>query len=119
MGDFCAASIHDWFASPRNQTLLQRLAQAGVRMNLADNEAESVPRTFEGKTFVLTGTLPSLSRDQAKAYIEARGGRVSSSVSKKTDFVLAGDDPGSKFTRAQELNVPILDEAELLRLGQG
>ena len=71
---------------------------------------------FAGKTFVLTGTLPTLTREAATAKIEAAGGKVTGSVSKKTDFVLAGEEAGSKLTKAQELGVKILDEAEFLRM---
>ena len=73
-------------------------------------------RSLHGKTFVLTGTLPTLSRDQAKAQIEARGGKVSGSVSKKTDYVVVGTDPGSKYDKALDLGIAILDEAGLLAL---
>ncbi|MGH9799450.1 MAG: BRCT domain-containing protein, partial [Blastocatellia bacterium] len=79
---------------------------------------ESVPRVFESKTFVVTGTLPTMKRDDAKLFIEMRGGRVLGSVSKKTDFVLAGADPGSKLTKAQELGITVIDEEELLLLVQ-
>jgi len=75
---------------------------------------EPVRRVFEGKQFVLTGTLPTLKRDQAKAFIEVRGGRVTSNVSKNTDFVVAGEDPGSKLERANQLGVMVIDEAKLL-----
>src|SRR5208282_5109172 len=71
---------------------------------------------FAGKTFVLTGTLPTMTREEAKAKIEARGGKVTGSVSKKTNFVLAGEEAGSKLTKAQELGVKILDEAEFLKM---
>ena len=86
-------------------------------MQTANAGAEQTPRVFEGKTFVLTGALPTMSRDDAKAYIEARGGRVSGSVSKKTDFVVAGEEAGSKLTKAEELKIAIIDENQLLKLG--
>ncbi len=119
IGDIMAVAIREWFDTERNQQLLARLKEAGVRMEVsrAEGEAEIV-RFFEGKQFVLTGTLPTLKRDDAKAFIEARGGRVNSSVSKKTDFVVAGEEAGSKLDRAQELGIPILDEAKLLELGE-
>ncbi|MFN0087312.1 MAG: NAD-dependent DNA ligase LigA [Blastocatellia bacterium] len=117
VGEVVAASIEDWFAEPRNRRLLARLAAAGVRMDLPRSEARTVERVFEGKTFVITGTLPTMKRDEAAAFIESRGGRVSSSVSRKTDFVLAGAEAGSKLTKAQELNLRILSEEDLLALG--
>ena len=119
IGQVVAASIHQWFQESRNLRLIERLAEAGVKMNTATADGETVARVFEGKTFVLTGTMPTMKRDDAKAFIEARGGRVSSSVSKKTDFVIAGEDAGSKLTKAQEFGIQILDEAELLRIASG
>jgi DNA ligase (NAD+) len=118
VGEVVAASVSDWFSQPRNQELLLRLKAAGLKMDVAGAIAEAVPRVFEGKTFVLTGTLPTLKRDDAKNFIEARGGKVSGSVSKRTDYLVAGDDPGSKLTRAQELGVAVIGENDLLRLGQ-
>ncbi|HEX4946784.1 MAG TPA: NAD-dependent DNA ligase LigA [Blastocatellia bacterium] len=117
IGGIMAVAIREWFDSKHNQELLTRLKVAGVQMKVAGggNEAQ-VLRVFEGKQFVLTGTLPTLKRDEAKAFIEARGGRVNSSVSKKTDFVVAGEEAGSKLERAQELGIPILTEAEMLDL---
>jgi DNA ligase (NAD+) len=117
IGEVVAASVHDWFHQARNRKLLKRLAEAGVKMETASAGGEQAPRVFEGKTFVLTGTLPTMKRDDAKTYIEARGGRVSSSVSKKTDFVVAGDEAGSKLAKAQELGVTVIDEAQLLTIG--
>ncbi len=82
--------------------------------------AESAgPKRLAGKTLVLTGTLPTLKRDEAKAMIEAAGGKVAGSVSKKTDYVVAGDEAGSKLDKALELGVPVIDEAELLKLLEG
>ncbi len=119
IGGVVAASIHEWFQESRNKKLLKRLADAGVKMETASGGGEQAPRVFEGKTFVLTGTLPTLKRDEAKTFIEIRGGRVSVSVSKKTDLVVAGVEAGSKLDKAQELGIKIIDEAELLSLGQG
>jgi DNA ligase (NAD+) len=118
IGEVVAAAIAEWFAQPRNQKLLEKLQAAGVLMEVASPVGRRVARVFEGKQFVLTGTLPTLKRDEAKAYIETRGGRVTGSVSKKTDFLVAGEDAGSKLTKAQELGTPVIDEGELLRLGE-
>ena len=119
IGEVVAASVHDWFQSSRNQRLIERLTAAGVRMDALQpasdgGSGEPVRRVFEGKQFVLTGTLPTLKRDQAKVFIEVRGGRVTSNVSKNTDFVVAGEDPGSKLERANQLGVMVIDEAKLL-----
>jgi DNA ligase (NAD+) len=121
IGEVVAASVHDWFQSPRNRRLIERLAATGVRMDALQpasdgGSGEPVRRVFEGKQFVLTGTLPTLKRDQAKAFIEARGGRVTSNVSKNTDYVVAGEDPGSKLERANQLGVMVIDEAKLLAM---
>ncbi|MCI0338605.1 MAG: NAD-dependent DNA ligase LigA [Acidobacteria bacterium] len=117
IGEVVAASIYEWFQERRHQRLIKRLAQAGVKMEMTRAGGEQVSRVFEGKLFVLTGTLPTLKRDDARAFIEARGGRVSGSVSKKTDFLVAGEEAGSKLTRAQELGISIIDEATLLKIG--
>jgi DNA ligase (NAD+) len=117
IGEVVASSVYSWFQSSRNRKLIERLAKAGVKMQMANGGAEQTPRVFEGKTFVLTGALPTMSRDDAKAYIEARGGRVSGSVSKKTDFVVAGEEAGSKLTKAEELKIAVIDENQLLKFG--
>ncbi len=119
IGEVVAASIAEWFAQERNRQLLEKLRAVGVQMEEASVRTDaSVPKVFEGKQFVLTGTLPTMTRDEAKAFIEARGGRVTGSVSKKTDYLLAGEDAGSKLTKAQELKISVLDEGEMLRLGE-
>ncbi|HVN43878.1 MAG TPA: helix-hairpin-helix domain-containing protein, partial [Steroidobacteraceae bacterium] len=116
VGPVVAQSIAAFFAEPHNREAIAQLLQAGV------NFAETAPRQFDaaspvfGKTFVLTGTLPTLARDDAQQRIRDRGGKVSGSVSKKTDYVVAGADPGSKYDRARELGVAILDEAGLMDL---
>jgi DNA ligase (NAD+) len=103
-----------FFAEAHNQAVIESLRQAGV---WKDGEARvNVAGKLVGKTFVVTGTLPNLSRDQAKALIEAEGGKAAGSVSKKTDYVVAGAEPGSKFTKAQELGIRILDETTFLDL---
>ena len=109
-----AQSIRDWFDDPGNKDLCRRLREAGVR---TESEMQSGgggnggDQQFAGKQFVLTGSLPGMTRDEARILIEAGGGRVTSSVSKKTDFVLAGAEPGSKLDKAVQLGVPVIDEA--------
>ena len=107
IGPVVARSVHEWFADEGNRRLVARLEKAGLRV--AD-EAAASSSTLQGKQFVLTGTLESMGRDEAKAAIESRGGRVTSSVSKKTSFVVVGADAGSKLDKARELGVPTLDE---------
>jgi DNA ligase (NAD+) len=97
--------------------VIERLAQAGVAMTEAGHDAE-LPRPLAGKTFVLTGTLPTLSRDAARDLIQRLGGRVTGSVSRKTDYVVVGEAPGSKADDARRLGVTILDEAGLLALAE-
>ncbi|HSQ23743.1 MAG TPA: NAD-dependent DNA ligase LigA, partial [Pyrinomonadaceae bacterium] len=112
-----AQSIHDWFADPGNKELCGRLAKAGVRTEIIEEPgAEITDQRFAGKVFVLTGTLPGMTRDEARGLIEATGGRVTGSVSKKTDYVLAGADPGSKLDKADELGVPVIDEDEFKKM---
>ncbi len=114
VGPVVAESIVQFFAEQHNRDVIAQLQDLGVRWEEgAPMVAQGV---FSGKTLVLTGTLPTLSRDQAKEMIEAAGGKVAGSVSKKTDYVVAGSEAGSKLTKAQELNIPILDEAGLMRL---
>jgi DNA ligase (NAD+) len=115
VGPVVAASIAQFFAEPHNREVIEQLRAAGVRWaEHAGDLAHEAPA--KGKTFVLTGTLPNLSRDEAAALIEAAGGKVSGSVSRKTDFVVAGAEAGSKLAKAQELGVTILDEARLREL---
>ena len=113
VGPKVAASVHDFFQNERNRALIQHLAELGLKMT-----AEKKQRTTQlaGLTFVLTGTFPTMSREEAKERIEAAGGKVSGSVSKKTNYVVAGEEAGSKLAKAQELSIPIVDEAELIRL---
>jgi DNA ligase (NAD+) len=112
IGPVVAASIRAFADEPRNRALIDKLAAAGVNMESRQPAPESVaPGALTGKTFVLTGTLPSLSREEATKLIEELGGKVSGSVSKKTSYVLAGEDAGSKLQKAQDLGIPILDEA--------
>jgi DNA ligase (NAD+) len=113
VGPRVAAAVHEFFAEPRNRELIERLRKAGLTFT-AERRKRSAK--LEGLTFVLTGTLPTLTRDEAKDRIEASGGRVSGSVSKKTSYVVAGDDAGSKLDKARDLKVPVIGEAELLEM---
>jgi len=105
-----AESVYEWFRDPVNITLVDRLKGAGVKTEI-DADATAFDERFAGKTFVLTGKLENYTRDEAAKLIEDRGGRVSSSVSKKTDYVVAGEDAGSKLAKAESLGVTVLDEA--------
>ncbi len=116
VGPIVAASIHTFFAQPHNREVVEQLLAAGVSPKESDGEADDRPRPLLGKTLVLTGTLPTLSRDEAQALIEAAGGKVSGSVSKKTSYVIAGEEAGSKLEKARTLGVPVLDEAGLKAL---
>lgn len=109
IGPAVAESVRHWFDQEPNRRLVARLSAAGVRTE--ESGAAPASHAFAGLQFVLTGTLPGYTREQAKAEIEARGGRVTSSVSKKTSFVVAGEDAGSKLDKAKELGIPVLDEA--------
>jgi DNA ligase (NAD+) len=110
IGPAVAGSVDAWFWNPANQKLVERLEAAGLRVEEAEGPPGSL--AFQGQQFVLTGTLDSMSRDEAKAAIEARGGRVTGTVSKKTSAVVAGRDGGSKLERARELGVSVIHEAE-------
>ena len=114
IGPTIAKCLRAFFENPDNQTLIRRLTDAGLKLEETENQTSTGP--LNGKTLVLTGTLPSLTRDEAKEKIEQAGGRVSGSVSAKTSYVLLGDAPGSKWTKAQKLGIPSLTEAELLEL---
>jgi DNA ligase (NAD+) len=108
VGPTIAEAIRDWFAVDWHREVVDKWRRAGVRME--DERDASVPRTLEGLTVVVTGSLAGFSRDQAKEVVLARGGKASGSVSKKTDFVVAGDAPGTKYDKAVQLGVPVLDE---------
>ena len=118
IGEVIARSVEEWFSDARNQQLIQRLRSAGLNLtsSLYRPPASTPAGPLSGKTFVLTGTLPQLTREEATALIETRGGKVSSSVSRKTDYVLAGDNAGSKLEKARTLGLAILDESEFRRL---
>lgn len=114
-----AQAVYQWFKVPANQTLMERLKQAELNLSSQPSQTESSSKqdlTLSGKTFVLTGTLPNLKRDEAKTLIQNAGGKVTGSVSKKTDYVVVGEDAGSKLTKAEELGIKQLSEAELLEL---
>lgn len=114
VGHTMAESVREWFDSPAMQDLLRRLQAAGLRMD--EPRAAVADGVFKGMKIVLTGALPTLSRPEATELIENAGGKVTSSVSKATDLVVAGEDAGSKLEKAKELGVKVMDEAELLRL---
>jgi DNA ligase (NAD+) len=121
VGPVVATSIHTFFAQPHNREVVAQLRAAGVTW--AEHEeaaaATAVTLPLAGKTLVLTGTLPTLSRDEAKDLVEAAGGKVAGSVSKKTHYVVAGEEAGSKLDKARELGVPVLDEQGLRELLAG
>ncbi len=119
VGPIVAGSVHAFFAEAHNLQVIDGLLQAGFTWPESEGAAEAVPLAFAGKTFVLTGTLPTLGREDAKEMIESLGGKVAGSVSKKTDWVVAGSDAGSKLEKAQALGIAILDEAGLLALLDG
>jgi DNA ligase (NAD+) len=110
-----ASAVHEWFRDPNNGALIEKLGRAGLRVK---DEAAGGPagsRPFDGKIVVITGTLPTLSREEATALAQRAGARVTSSVSKKTSFVVVGQDAGSKLVKAQELDIETIDEGEFLR----
>lgn len=116
IGGIMSRSIISYFGEPRNQEVIRQLKEAGLKLREKIAVVTVTEGPFAGKTVVLTGKLPTHSRDEAAAKIEAAGGKVTSSVSKKTDYVLAGEDAGSKLEKAQTLGVTVIDEAEFLRL---
>ena len=110
-----AASIVEFFSFAENREMVDRLLAAGVT---PQQERTVASNALAGQTIVVTGTLPTLGREEAEALIAAHGGRAASSVSKKTSFVLAGEKAGSKLTKAESLGIPVLDEASFLKLLQ-
>ena len=116
VGDIVAQSVVDFFSYPENGEMIDRLLAAGVQPQEAAAKAESV---FSGMSIVVTGTLPTLSRNEAEELIRSCGGTAASSVSKKTAFVVAGEKAGSKLTKAEALGIEVIDEAELLRRAGG
>lgn len=117
VGQVIAEAVTEWFAVDWHAEIVRKWAAAGVSM--ADEVDESVPRTLDGLTVVVTGSLQGYSRDQAKEAILARGGKAAGSVSKKTDFVVVGDNAGSKADKAEQLGVRVLDEEQFSALLDG
>ena len=117
IGPSIAQAIVDWFAKPTNRNVLKKLKKAGFWPSSAPPTAPSGPQPFAGLTFVITGTLSTFSRKEAKDFIESRGGKVTDSVSSKTSYVVVGEDAGFKLEKARQLGVPTLDEAGLRALG--
>jgi DNA ligase (NAD+) len=115
IGPVVAAAVREYLDQPQNQALIKELASAGLRMDVPIT-AGSSPGRLSGKTFVLTGTLPTMSREAATEVIQSLGGKVTGSVSRKTDHVVAGADPGSKLAKAESLGISILDEATFRKL---
>jgi len=109
VGPTIAGGVREWFAVDWHRAVVEKWRAAGVR--LADDIGEAAPRPLEGMTVVVTGSLEAYSRDSAIEAVQARGGKVTGSVSKKTSFVVVGDSPGSKYDKAVQLGVPVLDEA--------
>jgi DNA ligase (NAD+) len=116
VGPIVAQSVHEFFAEPRHKTVVDLLIAAGIAWPAIEGTASDAHRPLLGKTLVITGTLPTLSRDEAKDLIEAAGGKVSGSVSKKTNWLVAGEEAGSKLEKAQSLGVAVIDEAGLQAL---
>ncbi len=116
IGSTVAKSVRDWFDDDENRALCDRLRAAGVNTKSSRKSSASLDERFASKQFVLTGTLSTFTRDEAKALIEARGGRVNSSVSKKTDYVIAGEAAGSKLDKAESLGVTVIDEAAFKKM---
>jgi DNA ligase (NAD+) len=118
VGPNIAQAIVDWFSKPVNLHLVQKFKSNGVwPLAVINIQQNSSPQPFTGLTFVITGTLPTLSRDDAKEYVQLKGGKVTDSVSKKTSYLILGEEPGSKYDKARELGIPILDEENLRKMG--
>ena len=114
VGEITAQTIYEFFRQEQTIDLISKLKEAGLNMEVAEDKSSD--NRFEGKTFVLTGSLEYYSRDKASEIIEKFGGKTSSSVSKKTDYVLAGEEAGSKLKKAQELGVTIISEEEFMQM---
>ena len=116
VGETIAQSVVDWFAEEWHAHIVDSWAKAGVRMADEPAEESAQPQTLEGLTIVATGSLENFTRDGIKEAIVGAGGKASSSVSKKTDYVVAGENAGSKLTKAQDLGVPVLNEEQFQQL---
>ena len=116
VGPVMAESIHDFFENPRNQAVIEKLRKAGVKMKEKAAPKTTATGPFAGKTVVVTGTLSKLSRDEAKEALRKAGANVTDSVSKKTDYLIVGEDAGSKLDKAHALGVKTLDERDLLKM---
>ncbi|MGB9593049.1 MAG: NAD-dependent DNA ligase LigA, partial [Anaerolineae bacterium] len=120
LGPYTARAVVEFFASPSNRAVIEKLRRAGVRLADVRAEAPAGPQPLAGKTFVITGTLPTMSREEATEYIRAHGGKVTDSVSAKTDYLVVGASPGgTKYNRAVQLGIPMIDEAALRRMAEG
>ena len=115
-GSIMSESVVKFFKEEQNLAVIQKLKEAGVNTEAGEDKSEGIPQLFEGMKIVLTGTLPTLKRNQAKEIIELRGGKATSSVSKSTTFVLAGEEAGSKLTKANDLGIKVIDEDMFLKL---
>jgi DNA ligase (NAD+) len=118
IGGVMAQAVHAWFAEPRNREVVEKLRRHGVKLTEERVEVAAPAPGIAGKTFVITGTHPTLSRTQLEEFIQSRGGRVTGGVTGKTDYLVAGEDAGSKLARARELGVPEISEAQLLELAE-
>ncbi|MFU2418378.1 NAD-dependent DNA ligase LigA [Peptacetobacter sp. AB800] len=117
-GSIMSESVVKFFREEQNLAVIQKLKEAGVNTEAGEDKSEGIPQLFEGMKIVLTGTLPTLKRNQAKEIIELRGGKATSSVSKTTTFVLAGEEAGSKLTKANDLGIKVIDEEMFLKLSE-
>jgi DNA ligase (NAD+) len=116
MGPHTAGAVVQWFARPRNGKFIEKLRQAGVKLE-QEAPAGPVEGPLSGLTFVITGTMPTMNREAAARLIEQHGGKVTGSVSRRTDYLVVGESPGgTKYRKAQQLEVPLIDEAQLLRM---
>ena len=115
-GQTMADSVVEFFKEEKNISVIEKLKEAGVNTKLIESDDADIPKIFEKMKIVLTGTLPTLKRNDAKEMIEKRGGKATSSVSKSTSFVLAGEEAGSKLTKANDLGIKVIDEEKFLQL---